>query len=396
MEPNQKPTKLKGLKVTRVALVDEGANPDAHVRFAKRNDPEAPETSQPAEPETGIVKRIIEAIAKAFGIQPVEKGDAQTFSEAQKEQKWERVSREAYDMSYVFMDSIRSIIYDDEADTSTKQQLMKKSISEFAAAFDAAITNWAAGKSAEVKTEEAVVLAIKRNFLKTLQAEPGIQQPDGDPENKLEPTSKGKEKPATSKGDSKMNLDTSKMTQEERAVYEDMKKRYGQQTEQPKTGAAEAPMNDPTPAPADKPDAAEGDVSKSMKEVQAELAELRKFKAEAEDRELQAIAKKYELIGQKPETLVPVLKSMKALGQEQYDAYIATLDASVKAVEESGAFGEIGKRGTPSGENGAWGKLEAAAQEIMKSKPNTTWNQAIDIACTTNPDLLKAYEESRA
>lgn len=29
------PTKLKNLKVKRVALVDEGANPEAYVRFAK-------------------------------------------------------------------------------------------------------------------------------------------------------------------------------------------------------------------------------------------------------------------------------------------------------------------------------------------------------------------------
>ena len=57
------PTKLKNLKVKRVAFVDEGANPDAHIRFAKRRD-EEPETAAHVSEEQaqGIVKRISEAI----------------------------------------------------------------------------------------------------------------------------------------------------------------------------------------------------------------------------------------------------------------------------------------------------------------------------------------------
>lgn len=40
-----------------------------------------------------------------------------------------------------------------------------------------------------------------------------------------------------------------------------------------------------------------------------EIAELRKFRQDAENRELLTVAKKYELLGKKPEELVPVLKS---------------------------------------------------------------------------------------
>ena len=98
-------TKLKGLKIKRVALVDEGANPDAHIRFAKRNDPEPPaDKPQDIEQEAGFAKRLIEALAKAFGInQPVEKADAQTFSEAQDAQKWQKVASEAMDTTYLFI-----------------------------------------------------------------------------------------------------------------------------------------------------------------------------------------------------------------------------------------------------------------------------------------------------
>ena len=43
----------------------------------------------------------------------------------------------------------------------------------------------------------------------------------------------------------------------------------------------------------------------------------------------------------------------------------------------------------------AWGKIEVAAQEIVKSNTGMTYAQAIDKACLDHPDLLEAYEKSR-
>ena len=43
-------TKLKNLSISKVAVVDEGANPDAHIRMMKRKDAE----DQPADPGAGI------------------------------------------------------------------------------------------------------------------------------------------------------------------------------------------------------------------------------------------------------------------------------------------------------------------------------------------------------
>lgn len=383
-------TKLKGLKIKRVALVDEGANPDAHIRFAKRNDPEPP-ADKPGDQEqdASFAKRIIDAIAKAFGIsQAVEKADAQTFSEAQDAQKWQKVASEAMDTTYLFMESVRSILYDDEAESADKEQKMRQSIKEFAAAFETATTSWARGKSAEIKTEEAVVLAIKRNILKGLQDDPGIQEPETTPAQPPEttPTVKGIKAPATAKGDTDMQFDTTKMTPEEIATLEDLQKRFGQQEDKP----ADAPAAQPAEG---KPSE---EVSKSLAAVQAELETLRKFKTDAEEREIVAIAKKYELLGKKPEELAPVLKSMKQLGEDQYNSFIAMLDSNLDALEKSNAFSEIGKRGAGDNTSGAWGKIEAAATEIVKNKPGTTWEQAIDIACTTNPQLLEDYEKARA
>lgn len=75
---------------------------------------------------------------------------------------------------------------------------------------------------------------------------------------------------------------------------------------------------------------------------------------------------------------------------------IGLLDSNLAAVEKSGVFSEIGKRGSEgsSGDN-AWGKIEAAAQEIIKSKPGMRWADAVDAACCAHPELVQEYEKSR-
>lgn len=378
-------TKLKGLKVQRIALVDEGANPDAHIRFAKRNDEQqaTPETEPQQQPqdERSFAKRLIDAIGKAFGVSPadISKTDAQTFTEAQDAQKWDKIAGEAADITWLFTDSVRSILYDDEADAATKAQKLKQSLQEFTAAFDAAIPQWAQGASAEIKTDAAVVIAIKRNILETLQAETQPTQPTT---KTTTPSTDDADSASTvTKGEPDMKFDTTKMTPEERATFDDLAKRYG---------AAEEAKPAETPAPAE-------DVSKAIApEVKEELEALRKYKAEAEERSFTEVAKKYELLGKKPEDLAPVLKSLKQLGDAQYDGFIAVLDSNLAALEKSAAFDEIGKRGGQADVNDAWSKIELAAQEIVKNKPSLTMVQAIDQACADHPELLQQYEKSRA
>ena len=96
----------------------------------------------------------------------------------------------------------------------------------------------------------------------------------------------------------------------------------------------------------------------------------------------------------KPEELAPVLKSLKNTGGSAYSDMIGVLDASLDAIEKSGTFSEIGKRGE-SAVDGAWGKIEAAAQEIMKGKPDMRYADAIDAACIAHPELVQEYEKSR-
>ena len=130
--------------------------------------------------------------------------------------------------------------------------------------------------------------------------------------------------------------------------------------------------------------------------VAAELQRLQKRADEADEKELAEIAKKYEIIGKKPEELVPVLKSLKNAGGSAYTDMIGILDASVEAVSKSGMFAEIGKSGGYGGsEPDAWSKIEKKADEIQVANPDMNRQAAIDKACQQNPQLVHEYESGR-
>ncbi|MBQ8963036.1 MAG: hypothetical protein IJ089_04460 [Clostridia bacterium] len=123
---------------------------------------------------------------------------------------------------------------------------------------------------------------------------------------------------------------------------------------------------------------------------------LRKFREDFEMRQYTDVAKKYTLLGKKPEELAKSLKSLKDAGGTAYDDMIALLDANLSAVEAAGTFSEIGKRGNSAGAaDDAWGKLETAADEIQKSKPGMSRADAIDQACIMHPELVDEYEKAR-
>lgn len=91
----------------------------------------------------------------------------------------------------------------------------------------------------------------------------------------------------------------------------------------------------------------DGDIYKGLHPVvQEELRKAREFRENVETQQLTEVAKKYALLGKKPEELVPVLKSLKAAGGSAYDDMIGLLDSNLAAVEKSGVFSEIGKRGS--------------------------------------------------
>lgn len=127
--------------------------------------------------------------------------------------------------------------------------------------------------------------------------------------------------------------------------------------------------------------------------VKAEIEALRKFRQEAEDKELHEIAKRYAIIGKKEEDLVPVLKSLKAAGGTAYNDMLALLDETVETVKKSGLFSEIGKSGHGDGSGSAWAEAETKASEIMKSKNGLSKAQALDEVFQNDPALAERCEK---
>lgn len=412
-------TKLKHLKVTSVDFVDEGANPDAHIRLYKRRDEAAaePGTEDPNSDGAGFFKRLSSSLAKMFGLaQESESAEAEvqknsaSFDEAYGEAKERRVCDEVWDVCLALNQSLCSILGDGALDGAAARTAMLESLEEFDSVAKDSIEQWSAGKTANVVLKNVPMDDATRALAKAAVDALNEQiEKHGHCENddvtKDTATKKDGDKP---EGEDDMKIDKSKMTPAERAFYEEIEKRYGTdeagtpagQTPPPAEGtpAPAAPAEAGTPAPADtgvaksanpNPNPAPGYAPIDPR-VQVELDSLRKFRESYEDRELHDVAKRYTLIGKKEDELFPVLKSMKAAGGTAYDTYVAALDEAVKFAESSGTFKEIGKRGGEAPD--AWARAEAKAAEIMKSK-NVTKAQAIDEVLLNDPALRAECEK---
>lgn len=402
-------TKLKDLEVTEVSLVDAGANQHAHVTLYKRNGgkPEEKPTGQNPEqtPAKSGLHKFFSAIGKALkldqadidsAVADIEKAD--TFNDKMEERKLRRITDEIWDVCFALENSLCSIIRDEEV--TDKAALMNQSIDEFDVAIKGLVTSWGAGKTAQiVKTAGAVSVEHMQETVDRLggmiEKATGKQQPPETEDPKQEggetpPEDNGKTKTKKSiGGETDMKFNEANMTATDRMAFEELKKRYGVEdgAEGAGAGAGAAPEGVGKAAGtgvAEAPGAA------------AELIALRKQADAAQEEKLYNVAKKYEIIGKKPEELVPTLKALQAAGGTAYDDMIGVLDGAVAAVEKSGLFGEVGKRGAgATGGTDAWSKIEKKAEEIRKSNAALSYAESIDAACVQNPDLVHEYEATR-
>lgn len=351
------PTKLKDLKITKVDFVDAGANQRAHIALFKR----APKGGE--EVGESKMKNIIHAIAKRLGLEDdeavdVEKaeGGAKTFGAANSEMKQHRICNEIWNVTDALRGSLMSIVCDDTVEDKTA--LLKQSLSEFNIAALGFANQWGEGKEAEVQKHEA------------------------SPMQDEEPVVKAEE-------DAEMKIDKSKMTAGERAFFEDIEKRYGasEVTEtDTQTNAVPAPIVD---APVQK------SAAEVLKEVMPELSEMlehvKKRMEKQEDDEIMQVAKRYELLGKKPEELAPVLKNTKAASEEAYSQLVTALDGALDIAKRSGMFDEIGSNGN-GGASDAAARIEKRVSEIRKAHPDMTECQARDMAFQENPELIAEFE----
>lgn len=424
-------TKLTQLEVEEVSLVDAGANQHAHVMLFKNKagKPGQAPQGQQEKPETGI-RKLFSAIGKALNIpaedvnsaiEDIEKAD--TFSEKMAQRKLSRIVDEIWDVCYALENSLCSIIRDEEV--TDKTGMMNQSIDEFTETIKGLTASWGSGKTAQIAKADAIPVEHMQESCTRLEemiAKAGGKKtnsvnPDGGEEEGEEiPPAEGdgntqktcETKKSKEGGNTDMKFNEESMTATDRLAFEDLKKRYGIPEEAGgnagaapaapvvknvagEAGSGEAPQQSTGAAGAE-------DIYKGLHPaVAAELQALRKRADEAEEKELMGIAKKYEIIGKKPEELVQTFKSLKAAGGTAFDDMIGVLDQAVAVTEQSGVFGEVGKRGNGTGNNGtdAWAKIEKHAEDIRKAKPDLGYAEAIDQACIQHPELVAEYESAR-
>lgn len=375
--------KLKDLEITNVDFVDEGANKGADILITKNRDG-----------KSGL-RRAWETIAKALGLvdetdgrESVEKS-AHTFEEMTVVASLDKINDEMWSITRAIRESLWSILTDTEIADDDRLGLMEQSIDQFTAAAKAASAKWASGKLSNISKVK-----------------------DGDAVQKNE-----------SKGDIEdmIKIDKSKMSEEERKAYEALIEKFKvevpeedevtkatgtDKTSKVDPGENEEEVEEEKPAKTKKADKtckskeepAEEDVYKGLNPaVKAELESLKKFKDDIETQQLTEVAKKYEVLGKKPEDLVPTLKSLKAAGGTAYSDMIAVLDSAVQMTEQSGMFSEIGKSSHGSApahvaKSAAEGKIETIAKGFMEKDPNLGYTQAVAKAWAENPDIYDEYE----
>lgn len=415
-------TKLKNLIVRKVDFVDEGANPEAHIKLVKRKDKEALAKDCGEKGNSSILKRLLGFIGRAAGIEQeeidsvveeIQKGNSISFNEKINEVNNRKIADEMWDVCYALQSALCSILNDEELDSVKTQTAMKESLEEFHALMEESIQEWSDGKETgivrkeKVAKEELDVMKAERDRLtKSINNATSACA--------LNKAAAGQEETAEQetvnenpKGEEEMKIDKSKMTPAELAFFDSIEKRYGTEEtgslEAAGTGAAAAETAKAPEIPLAKsatPETAAiqatpepDDIYKGLHPaVKAQLESLKKFKEVAEDREFSEIAKKYAIIGKKEEELVPLLKSLKAAGGTAYNDMIAILDQTVNTVEKSGVFSEIGKSGHFGG-NSAETKISGIAKGYMEKDPSLSYNEAVAKAWEDNPDILNEYDE---
>lgn len=409
-------TKLKNLDVTKVDFVDAGANQRADIKLFKRKDSVSGKSEEIPDSVTiplsdSMLKRFFIAVGKKLGISTdledvQKKEEAYTFGEKMSEVRQQDIADEMWRICYALQSSLQSILYDGELAEEQVQSMMEESVSDFNNVIVSAIGSWSAGKCSEIRKSRT----WGENDLAGMEAF----------RNRLDECIK-KVKEKRGGLEEMLKIDKSKMTPEELAAYNDIIKKYAVEEDEEgnvekkkvKPEENEDEIDDNVDGKSGK--SKKGDTAKSISEgegsgeelykglhplVAAELESLKKFRENAETKELMDVAKKYEIIGKKPEELVPMLKSLRAAGGTAYKDMLSALDTAVEMVNASGVFGEIGKSGSYKGaaiiqsvaKSESEMKVEAIAKSYIEKDPSMSYTDAVAKAWENNPALMLAYE----
>lgn len=348
-----KKTKLKKLEVNSVDLVPAGANPDAHINLFKSKE------------ERPAWNRFVGMVKKSLGMDEadIEAVVQEHFAPVNKQ----RIENEIWDYTSALRDSFSSIMKDAELDEDGRSEMLQKSMDEFTTAMTEVIPLWSTGQEALQKSldDEAIELYKQMEIealeerLAVLKAEDDEDLEEPEEDDTEEPDDEPEEKEETED----MKINKSLLSAEEQAQLEAI--------------IAKAAMDATTEA-------------EELKKMNDKVEELEKALAM---KDMEAVAKGYEILGKDTAELAKSLYAMKQAGPEVYAEYVGALDIAKSERENSGMFTEIGKSRTESDGSAVQAKINAAAAEIMKADPSLSMVSAIAKAWESNPELVKEYEE---
>lgn len=371
-------TKLEDLEVKKIDAVDIGADQKANILIKKRGGAE--------EPKGNFFKRFFNAFCDSLGVnsEDVRKSmedEATSFDDVMNEKKIYDVRDQIWNACNSLEQSIVSILLDKECED--KQAAIAQSIDQFKAFSDDASKSWIKLERAATDKEDTVVA----DDFEIAKMQEVI-------EKSCDPETINKEK---REKENEMAFDISNMTEEEKkealkALQDDANKQDTQKRFN--SGAGEDQIQEAVNKAMSN---AMEDVTKNFFDMMAKIMEpIQKRAEEAEQKSLEEVAKKYELLGTKAEELVPVLKSMKATSDEAYNNFIASMDNNLAVIQKSGLFEEIGKSGgahTGNDDTEGVAKMNAKVAEIKKSMPNLTDAQAQDIVMQNDPELRAMFDK---
>lgn len=133
------------------------------------------------------------------------------------------------------------------------------------------------------------------------------------------------------------------------------------------------------------------DVEKSAIDVKKMALELEEVRKKLALKELEDVAKCYEVLGKRKSELAPILYAMAQAGEEVYKNYVQSLDEQVDLVEKRGIFQEYGSEmsgGAIATEN----LLDVKANEIAK-RDGVSKAIAFTKAYEEYPELASEYEQ---
>ena len=232
--------KLKNLDVAKVDFVDEGANPDAHIRLFKRRDGADARGDGGEGCRPGVMKRLVAFVAKAAGmgqeeidgaLEEIQKGDSVSFSEKINEANNRKIADEIWDTCYALQTALCSILNDSSLDSGGAAAAMQESLGEFHAVVQDAIAGWSGGRVAGIAKNGEGISEEELEIMKSAarRLEESIKKAQKEDGGTREPQKEGADNHENAEGDEEeMKIDKSRLTPAERAFLEAIEKRYGE------------------------------------------------------------------------------------------------------------------------------------------------------------------------